>query len=249
MGTLFEIGACGTAGLMPTIGISGVEGFARAAREFYAAPNETELLRLAVDLAVKIIDGGDHVGISVVQGRELSTPVASDDVVRRGDALQYQLGEGPCLDAMRRQEIVISPNLGEEARWPEWTPRATSVLGVKAMMALWLSTSVNPDGADSYGALNLYSDSKDPFGPNEYAIAQALAAQISVALATHREIRGRGIAMTSRTIIGQAEGILMEKLGIDADQAFAYLRRVSQNENRKLIMICHEIVNTRRLPQ
>ena len=54
--------------------------------------------------------------------------------------------------------------------------------------------------------------------------------------------------MTSRTIIGQAEGILMERLGIDADQAFAYLRRVSQSENRKLIMICSEIVKTRRLP-
>jgi AmiR/NasT family two-component response regulator len=55
--------------------------------------------------------------------------------------------------------------------------------------------------------------------------------------------------MTSRTIIGQAEGILMERLGIDADQAFAYLRRISQTENRKLIMICSEIVETRRLPQ
>jgi hypothetical protein len=89
-----------TAGLMTTIGISGVEGFARAARELYAAPNETELLRLAVDLAVRIIDGSDHAGICVVQGREFSTPVAIDDVVRRGDALQYQLHEGrawtPC---------------------------------------------------------------------------------------------------------------------------------------------------------
>ena len=248
-GHVFDIRAYGTAGLMGITEISGVEGFARAARELHAAPNETELLQLAVDLAVKIINGGDHAGICIVQGREFSTPVASDDVVRRGDALQYQLGEGPCLEAVRWQETVISRNLGEEARWPEWTPRAVSVLGIKAMMSLWLSTSVNPDGADSYGALNLYSDSIDPFGPNEYAIAHALAAQISVALASHREIRGRGVAMTSRTIIGQAEGILMERLGIDADQAFAYLRRVSQSENRKLIMICSEIVKTRRLPQ
>jgi hypothetical protein len=67
--------------------------------------------------------------------------------------------------------------------------------------------------------------------------------------ASHREIRGRGVAMTSRTIIGHAEGILMERLGIDADQAFAYLRRVSQSENRKLIMICSEIVKTLWLPQ
>jgi ANTAR domain len=127
-------------------------------------------------------------------------------------------------------------------------PRAVSVLSIKAMMALWLYTSAKPDSAVSYGALNLYSDSLDPFGPNKYAIARALAAQVSVALAAHRDIRGRGVAMTSRTI-GQAEGILMENVCIDAEQAFAYLRRVSPSENRKLIMICHEIVKTRRLPQ
>ena len=119
---MFGIQTCGTAGLMATTEISGVERFARAARELYAAPNETELRQVAVDLAVRIIDGGDHAGICVVQGRELSTPVASDDVARRGDALQYQLKEGPCLDAVRWQETVISPKLREEARWPEWTP-------------------------------------------------------------------------------------------------------------------------------
>lgn len=42
--------------------------------------------------------------------------------------------------------------------------------------------------------------------------------------------------------------ILMERLRSDADQAFAYLRRTSQAENRKLIIICNEIVESRRLP-
>src|SRR4029453_18213550 len=121
----------------------------------YVTPDETELLRLAVDVAVRIIDGSDHPGIAVVRGGELSTPVAFDDLVRRGDALQYQLHEGPSLDAVRWQETVISRNLSEEARWPEWTPRAVSVLGIKAIMSLWLDRSLNPDGAGSYGALNL----------------------------------------------------------------------------------------------
>jgi hypothetical protein len=95
----------------------------------------------------------------------------------------------PCLDAVHWQETVISRNLSEKARWPEWTPRAVSVLGIKAIMSLWLDTSLNPDGADSYGALNLYSALTDPFGPNEYAIAQASATQISVALAAHRDAK------------------------------------------------------------
>jgi hypothetical protein len=152
-------------------------------------------------LNVKTIDGADHAGLCDVRGRELSTPVASFDVVRRGDALQYQLGEGSMPGCRSLAGNRDQPESGRGAGWPEWTPRAVSVLGVEAMMSLWLCTSVNPDRADSYGALNLYSDSIDPFGPNEYAIAQAQAAQISVALAAHREIRVPGIAMTSRTII------------------------------------------------
>ena len=59
---------------------------------------------------------------AVVQGGEFSTPVAFDDVVRRGDALQYQLHEGPCLDAVRWHETVISRNLSEEARGRQVDP-------------------------------------------------------------------------------------------------------------------------------
>jgi len=75
-----------------------------------------------------------------------------------------------------------------------------------------------------------------------------LAGQISVALASQRDLQQRAVAITNRTVIGQAEGILMERLGIDADQAFSYLRRMSQTENRKLVTICSEIVETRQLP-
>jgi AmiR/NasT family two-component response regulator len=94
----------------------------------------------------------------------------------------------------------------------------------------------------------LYADRANAFEPHDCANAQAFATQISVALAARREIYQRSLAMENRTVIGQAEGILMERLGIDAEDAFAYLRRISQTEHRKLITICNEIVATRRLP-
>jgi GAF domain-containing protein len=226
----------------------GVEDFAQVARLLHAAPDECGQLQLAVDLAVRLIGGCDHAGISVVEGRTIWTPAGSDDVVRRGDALQYELDEGPCLDSVRWHETVLSQDLSREERWPRWNPRAQSDLGIKGMMSLWLYTDADSYGARSYGALNLYADQADAFEPQDHATAQALAAQISVALASHRELQQRSVAMTSRTVIGQAEGILMERLGIDADQAFSYLRRMSQTENRKLITICNEIVETRQLP-
>ena len=103
---------------MKLVGLGDVEDFAEVTRELYAAPDETGPLQLAVDLAVKLVAGCDHAGVSIVEGRSIFTPVGSDDVVRRGDALQYQLDEGPCLDSVRCQETVISQNLHQEKRWP-----------------------------------------------------------------------------------------------------------------------------------
>jgi AmiR/NasT family two-component response regulator len=57
------------------------------------------------------------------------------------------------------------------------------------------------------------------------------------------------LAVESRTIIGQAEGILMERLGIDAQQALEYLKRASSTSNRKLAQIAAEIAETRKLPE
>jgi GAF domain-containing protein len=236
--------AYGTASLVTRTGVGRVEDFARAVRVLHAAADECGQLELAVDLAVRLVGGCDHAGVSIVDGRSISTPAGSDEVVSRGDALQYELDEGPCVDSVRWHETVVSHDLRREERWPRWTPRALNDLGIQAMMSLRLYSD-----SRTYGALNLYADRAEVFEREDYAIAQALAAQISVALAARREIRQRSVAMTNRTVIGQAEGIIMERLGIDADEAFAYLRRMSQTENRKLVSICNEIVESRQLPQ
>ena len=55
--------------------------------------------------------------------------------------------------------------------------------------------------------------------------------------------------LESRTMVGRAEGVLMERQGIDADAAFEYLRRVSSHSNRKLIDIATEIAETGELPE
>ena len=158
---------------MKLVGLGDVEDFAEVTRELYAAPDESGPLQLAVDLVVKLIAGCDHAGVSIVQGRDILTPVVSDDVVRRGDALQYQLDEGPCLDSVRCHAAVISQDLRQEKRWPRWAPRVVSDLGVQGMMSLCLYAN-----AHSYGALNLYADGINAFEPEDQAIAQAFSAQV-----------------------------------------------------------------------
>lgn len=55
-------------------------------------------------------------------------------------------------------------------------------------------------------------------------------------------------ALQSRELIGQAQGILMERERITADQAFDVLRRASQHLNRKLRDVAENVVTTGQSP-
>ena len=48
--------------------------------------------------------------------------------------------------------------------------------------------------------------------------------------------------------IGQAQGILMERHGLDGDRAFEVLRRYSQDHNIKLRDVATHLSETRQLP-
>ncbi|WP_158548129.1 GAF and ANTAR domain-containing protein [Desertihabitans brevis] len=220
-----------------------LRGLARAARELHGRLDESERVRAGVRLAVELIEGCDHAGVTVVRDGRVFTGAATDEVVVRGDALQYETGQGPCLQAVRDQKTVLSQDLTSETRWPAWSPRAAAELGTRSMLSVLIY-----DQHDAYGALNLYGDRVDGFDGDDIELALALATQIALSLASGREIDQRGEAMVSRTTIGQAQGILMERLGISAEQAFEYLRRTSQQMNCKLALIAQELVRTRRLP-
>ena len=71
-----------------------------------------------------------------------------------------------------------------------------------------------------------------------------LAAQVAVAIAEEQQTESLRIGALDRTIIGQAQGILMERYKVDADLAFNVMRRVSQNNNTKLIRVADELVRT-----
>jgi GAF domain-containing protein len=215
----------------------------RLALALDAAPDEDARVRVAVGGSRLIVSGCDHAGFTVDEGGRLSTEVGSDDLVRRADSLQGELSEGPCLGMMRDQDALVSNDLTQERRWPRWASRVHAELGVGSMMALLVHTDRH-----SYGRLSLYSDQRHRFVGEDVAVGQAIAAQLAVTLDAGRQIDQLKVAMDSRTIIGQAQGLLMGRLEIDADQAFDYLRRISSHSNRKLAVVAMEIVRTRQLP-
>lgn len=229
---------------MADIDLDLTERIAAAARALSTEEGVQDTLDKSVALALVMIEGCDEAGVSIVRRRkQISTVAATSDLVERGDKLQYELQEGPCLDSIWDRETVLSSDLLKEARWPSWGPRVVEELGVRSMLSFRLFTT-----EETLGALNLYSKRPGAFTEEDEIEGLALAAHVSIALAAAREIEGLTTAVANRTIIGQAQGILMERFDIDASGAFAVLRRVSQDGNIRLYNVADDLVRTRKVP-
>lgn len=216
---------------------------AAAARRLADEPSVQETLQGIADLAVAMVDGCSASGISQVRDREITTTAATDPGVRAGDRMQYELDEGPCLDAVRLAEVVHSTDVAADQRWPRWAPAVEAQLGVKSMLCVQLYTS-----ATTHGALNLYATETDAFTPADVDLASSFAAVAAAALQAAQTEEQLASSVTSRTVIGQAQGIVMERFDISAENAFSLLSRLSQDSNVKLVSVAQQIVTTRRLP-
>jgi hypothetical protein len=223
----------------------GREQFGDAARSMAAAATFALTLDNAVAAAVDLIPGCEFAGASIVQKkRKITTEASTDALVRRGDKLQYELNEGPSLQSIHEQETVYSSDLTRESRWPTWSQRVADELGVRSTLCVQLFT-----GPASLGCLNLYSRSVNAFNESDRYSAFALAAHVAVAMASATQEENLELALTNRTVIGQAEGILIERFKIAPEQAFALLTRLSQQRNTKLHHIAADLVRTGVLPE
>ncbi|MGZ5417555.1 MAG: GAF and ANTAR domain-containing protein [Nocardioides sp.] len=223
--------------------VSFAQQLADAARSMQGGTNTQETLDKVVLVATEIIHGCDLVGISIVHPDGIDTPAGSDERLNRIDELQFRLREGPCFDALRTHETVHSRDLATDERWPTWGPLVAKEIGVVCIVSYRLFTT-----EDTLGALNLYAREPDAFDTDDIYNGQALAAHVAVALAASQNAEHLEIAIVNRTVIGRAEGILMERFDLAPDQAFAVLRRVSQRRNVRLNRVAEELVRTRETP-
>jgi transcriptional regulator with GAF, ATPase, and Fis domain len=213
------------------------------ARALLAEDDVQQTLQKIVDLAVETIEGCNCAGISLLRGEKIDTPASSSDVPVTVDAIQYETGEGPCLDAIREHEMFVTGDLGRESRWPHFASRAQRETGVTSMLAFRLFVE-----GDTLGALNLYSKAADAFTGNSCTVGLVFAAHAAVALSTALHDEQMNEALKSRDVIGQAKGILMAREGVGADEAFDMLRRASQRLNVKLRDLAGEMVESAEHP-
>ncbi len=212
------------------------------ARDLHQQDDPQVALASVVGAAIAVVPGAEEASITVVLARrKVTSPVPSGELARAVDAIQDELGEGPCLDAVYEQRVVRVPDMRAERRWPQFARRAHDA-GACSVLAFQLYVE-----GDKLGALNLYARRAGAFDDDSEHVGLLFAAHAAVAYAGVRRQSQLLQAVASRGLIGQAQGILMERHKITADQAFALLVSASQWTNRKLQDIAEQLVHTGQL--
>jgi len=223
--------------------------FSETARALFSGASVEATLFRVVDLAVATIEGCDFASIFLAEEDGVRIRAHTDPVVAEVDAYQRSSGEGPCLDAIAKGSTFYAEDLRLDPRWPRFGLEAAEK-GMRSLLALPLASN------GTLGALNLYAVYPRAFGAVDRARGLILASLAGLACSTAQshadEERRAGnlhAALDSREVIGQAQGILMERERITADQAFDILRRASQHLNVKLREVAQGLVDTGERPR
>lgn len=218
--------------------------FADLAKDLYQAATVDEVLARIVEAATSVVDGCDSASVTFSDGERHWTAATHGPLAGPADQLQHRLGEGPILAAVAEPVARLGAFDGvddEADRWPALRDQWASVDAAAVLSCgLFLPTATSKH----QGALNLYTAEDGAFGPESADLGRLLAAHASVAVATAAERQDFRTALEGRDVIGQAKGVLMEREGIPADQAFDILRRASQRLNVKLRDIAQQIASS-----
>ncbi|RJS47409.1 GAF and ANTAR domain-containing protein [Nocardioides cavernaquae] len=216
--------------------------FAHLARDLHDQDGFEETVDLLVESAPALV-GSDCASVLMARhGRLEESDPGTSVLADKADSLQIALGEGPAFNAVSEQRTIVSVDLSSDKRWTQWAP-AVSVIGVGSVLSVRLWTA-----AHTLGVITLYAERPRAFDPDSVAIAEILGRHASVALAAARQEESLSQAIDARKLVGQAQGILMERFDLDDRKAFDVLRRYSQTTNTKLNEVARLLVSTRTLP-
>lgn len=209
------------------------------ARSLQTERNLGDTLQSIARAAVETVPGARYAGISEVLGRRrIETRAATADVVTAIDRVQYETGQGPCMQAIREHETVRVLDMTTESRWPDFLGRAVR-LGVRGMLSFQLYVQ-----RDNLGSLNLYADEPHAFTDESEYVGLLFASHAAVAMIGAKQRQHKDQALLMRDLIGQAKGILMERHHVTADQAFSLMVEASQRTNTRLAEIAQRLTES-----
>lgn len=173
---------------------------------------------------------------------------STNDVSAAIERLQYDLGEGPCLDAARQDRPIAEPDLGAATatRWPAFTPEAVAV-GARAVFGFPLQV-----GAVRLGALNLYRDKPGPLTDDEHADALLMAGIAAEAVLVLQAGAPDGqlaveldVGADFQYVVHQAAGMVAAQLEVSVAIALVRLRAYAFGHEQALVDVAQSVVARR----
>lgn len=218
------------------------EEFAELALDLHEVGSFDETVDKVLEFAVKALACA-YAGVILVHDKDqVETVAATHPLVAELDLIQMECGQGPDLEVIWDRHGVLIHDVEEEQRWPAWSEKVAAA-GVRSMLGTRLYTTRR-----TIGSLNFYDPEPHRFDEADADVAHLLARHAAVAMDNARGAEHLWKAIDARNLVGQAQGILMERFGLDAEQAFAVLRRYSQDNNLRLRVVAEKLIATRTLP-
>jgi hypothetical protein len=171
---------------------------------------------------------------------------ASDELAARLDELQFDLGEGPCWDAVNSGRPVLEPDVRSLPRstWPAFSD-AILHAGISSIFAFPLAV-----GPLRMGAVDLYSVSPVELDRRQTKQADAMAAVVGRHVlrqalnAVGRDADDVGNAF-SRRLIHQATGVVLAQLDLSADDARLVIHGHAFAASRSMKEVAQDILDGR----
>jgi hypothetical protein len=192
---------------------------------------------------IKHLRGADAASISELRCGKFLTLAASDQAAWDGDALQYELGSGPCVDAIIERTVFAPIDLMTDSRWPVFGPKVAETLGFRSMLSLRLLTDV----PDTIYGLNIYGRQPEAFDRRAVLcglLVGTYASSVVLSSGSRETILNLEKALQSNRQIGMAVGVIMATYRLTPERSFELLRLASMNHNRKLRDIADSVVLT-----
>ena len=214
---------------------------ARVQDVFAEAGTIAEAVDRLVEVARDLIPLAVGAGISVVDENGACTTVAATDpAVTAADALQFELGAGPCLRAWDTVSPQYVPDTTTDSRWPAWG-RAVAEAGIRSVLSVPLVIE-----GQEIGALQVYAAEPHAFTDHEEHLLSLLAGPVAVLLGADRTRRHDDTlleAVADRDRIERAVGVLMERLSLSEDNARTSLLDTARDQGETLAQTADHLLD------
>lgn len=165
------------------------------------------------------------------------------------EAAQEETGEGPCVDSLMHNEVVLTNDLSKDPRWPLLRAQVEGI-GVKAVLGIPLRL-----GLAAVGSLNVYRSEPWEWGPSDIEaigahgqIIEELLAAAMLAQRQHTLVGQLTDALKNRVVIERAVGVVVAARQLDTVPAFNELRALARRRRVRVADLATQVVAARTFP-